>query len=132
MSAYYRSPEQKEIDSIFEMMEKAIRLNTYEADDLMYMIADLIPASPALAAAISNHAADFIHEREAEHSWTDIVVESYRRSLFDIDASAKYGTSYLTDNIPAMREFVTSYIRNQTLGSNTELTMNNDEVPVAH
>ncbi len=121
-----RSPEQKKIDKIFKMMEKAIRLNDYDADDLLFMVADLIPANPILAAAISNHAADFIKEQNGEHTWTDIVVEAYRRALFDIEASQLYGTSYFIGNLGAMTEFVTGYIRGQTMGDTTTV---GEEVP---
>ncbi len=114
-----RSISEKAIDRLFGMMEQAIRLNTYEADDLLFMVADLIPANPILAAAISKHAADFIHEDsiEGETSWTDIVVEAYRRALFDVEKSQLYGTDYFLGNLPAMENFVTNYIREHTLGS---------------
>jgi hypothetical protein len=121
MAKETRSREQKEIDRIFSMMEQAIRLNDYDADDLLFMIADLIPANAVLAGAISNHAADFIKEQNGEHTWTDIVVEAYRRALFDVEASQLYGTSYFIGNLKAMSTFVTGYITGQTMGDQTEV-----------
>ncbi len=125
-----RSPEQKKIDKIFAMMEQAIRLNNYDADDLLFMIADLIPANPILAGAISNHAADFIKEQDGEKTWTDIVVEAYRRALFDVEASQLYGTGYLIGNLSAMTQFVTGYIRGQTMGDENEVITATSDVVV--
>lgn len=117
-----RSKEQQAIDDVFAMMEDAIRLNTYQADDLFSMVADLIPVNAVLAEAIAKHASDFIVDirnwgEQESTTWTDIVVEAYRRSLFDIEYSALYGTSYFVTNLPAMKDFVTGYIRNATMGS---------------
>lgn len=110
---YPISSEQQEINEIFQHMEQAIRINTYEANDLMFMIADLIPANPVLAAAVANHAGDFIKSDDVtpDTTWTDIVVEAYRRALFDLVASPRYGTDYMVKNLEKMREFVNSYIR---------------------
>lgn len=125
--------QQQEIDKLFEMMEQAIRLSVYEADDLLYMVADLIPANPTLAAAISMHAADFINAATELHSWTDIVVEAYRRALFDENYSVLYGTDYLIGNLEHMENFVTQFIRNHTLGDEGELVLAEDQkVPTTH
>lgn len=131
MAKEARSREQKAIDRIFKMMEEAIRTNDYDADDLLFMIADLIPTNPTLAGAISRHASDFIKEQDGEHTWTDIVVEAYRRALFDIEASQLYGTSYFIGNLEAMTTFVTGYIKHQTLGNETEVGAEVEE-PVVH
>lgn len=113
-----RSSEQAEFDEIFSTMEEAIRLNKYNSDDLLQMVGDLIMSSPVLAHAITMHAADFIKEVDEDVTWTDIVVEAYRRALFDIEKSAQYGTGYFVNNIDAMRAFVVAYITDQTMGNN--------------
>lgn len=117
MSAVLNQEKQQEIDAIFQHMEAAIRLNTYEAHDFLFMVADLIPANPTLAAALGKHAAEFIESPDSPEdvSWTDIVVEAYRRALFDTVYSAKYGTDYMVRNIDGMRKFVNSYIRDHSM-----------------
>jgi hypothetical protein len=109
--------QQAEIDEIFAMMEQAIRLNDYGSDDLLYMVADLIPVNPTLASAIAQHAGDFMKNDAVagETTWTDIVVEAYRRALFDLEKSPLYGTGYMVNKIDAMRAFVTHYISNHSL-----------------
>jgi hypothetical protein len=115
--------KQKEFDGLFALMEAAIRLNTYEAADLLFMVADLIPANPVLAAAIGKHAADFIGEAPQDVTWTDIVCEAYRRALFDTEKAQLYGTGYFLDQIGAARTFVNNYIAQQTLGDGGPMTI---------
>lgn len=111
--------QQQEINEVFVLMADAIRAHGYEygAHDMLFMVADLIPHNPVLAAAIANHAGDFIESEACNHKteWTDIVIEAYRRAFFDVEQSPKYGTGWLIDNIPAMRQFVNDYIRNHAL-----------------
>lgn len=113
------SDQQQEINDIFSHMEAAIRLNEYKAHDFLFMVTDLIPANPTLAASIGKHAAEFIESDACrdDSTWTDIVVEAYRRALFDVTLSPKYGTGWMVKNIPAMRTFVEDYVRNHTMGS---------------
>lgn len=118
-----RSHKQAQYDEIFGMMERAIRLNEYGPDDLLQMVGGLVLTGPVLAQAISMHAADFIRDSQDEVTWTDIVVEAYRRALFDSEKSPLYGTGYFVGNLDAMRAFVTDYITGQTMGDN--------EVPTA-
>lgn len=122
MSAVMNQEKQQEIDEIFQHMEAAIRLNTYESHDFLFMVADLIPNNPTLAAALGKHAAEFIESPECPDTveWTDIVVEAYRRALFDTVYSAKYGTDYMVRNLDGMRKFVNGYIRDH--GMNVAVT----------
>jgi hypothetical protein len=115
---------QGKTDALFALMEQAIRQNgQYAASDLLYMLADLTPTSPDLAAAIGRHAADFIQGDGCTEDtpWTDIVVEAYRRALFDAEKSPLYGTGYFfvdgAANHAAMESFVTDYITRHTMGS---------------
>lgn len=112
------SYKQAQYDEIFGMMERAIRLNEYGPDDLLQMVGGLVLTGPVLAQAISMHAADFIRDAQDEVTWTDIVVEAYRRALFDIEKSQLYGTGYFLGKPDAMKLFVADYITNQTMGDN--------------
>jgi hypothetical protein len=109
-------------DEVWELMAQAIRLNSYSAADLFYMIADLTPANPPLAVALGRHAADILTGFDAEDDhppaadWTEIVVEAYRRALFDPERSPRYGTGYFIGNPAAARAFVQHYIAQHTLG----------------
>ena len=121
-----KSRTQQEIDRIFAHMEQAIRLHDYDPADLFYMIADLTPVNPTLAVAIGKHAHDFIKSEECDENteWTDIVVEAYRRALFDEEASPLYGTGYFIGRPDLMTKFVSDYIKNHTLGD-TDLAGSN-------
>lgn len=109
---------QAEIDELFGHLEHAIRLEEYEGHQFLDMVADLIVDNQKLATALLKHASEFIESAQcsAEATWTDILVESYRRALFDAELSPKYGTDWLVKNIPAMRQFVNDYIANCTMG----------------
>lgn len=116
-----KSAQQKEIDHIFSLMENAIRLNEYDPGDLFWMIADLTSVNPQLATAIGKHASDFIKSDECteETEWTDIVVEAYRRALFDEEASQLYGTGYFIGKPDLMKKFVNDFIRDHTMNTST-------------
>ena len=115
---------QAEIDELFSHLEQAIRLDEYEAFGFLDMVAELIGDNPVLATAILKHASEFVESEECtpDSSWTDIVVESYRRALFDTEYSPKYGTDWLVKNPAAMRQFVNDYIANCTMGDEGQAT----------
>lgn len=113
-------PTQADYDKVFALMEAAIRVNEYGLEDWLDMLAELCPQNPALARSLMLHSAQFMRERAADThtSLTDIIVESYRRALFDTHYSPLYGTGWFMNRIDDMTDFVTGYIQGQTMGDN--------------
>lgn len=119
------TPTQADYDKVFALMDAAIRLNEYGLDDWLEMLAEVCPQNPALARALMHHSATFMRETaEVERDGTtvtDIIVESYRRALFDAVYSPMHGTGWFMGRLDDMTNFVTSYIQGQSMGDDAPI-----------
>lgn len=96
------------IETIFAKLDKAIRKEKYEAADLFALIGSFIQEAPGIAYAMSQHASEILAPGHPipYGTYTDVAVEVYRRTFFDPEEAAKYGTDQMVNDPVALDHFV--------------------------
>lgn len=96
--------------TIFARMATAMRNNSYLESDLYDLIgsfaevADDNPGYSRIAAALAYHARDIVIETGPPESYTELMIEVYRRTFFDAEFAAIYGTQDLQGS-PFLTQF---------------------------
>ncbi len=100
----------KKTELIFSKLEKAMVARKYASKDLFHIIGAFVEDCPVVSRALAFHSRDILSEIETqkiEFDYTEVVVEAYRRTFFDTELAARYGT----DEFPKQGiEHLTSFV----------------------
>jgi hypothetical protein len=95
---------------VFEPLRQVLAKQTFFDYTLYDIIADFVTVQPQVAYAMASHARDITqHEADEDMTYTDLVIEVYRRTFYDPDKSKEYGTSFYADD-PAMLQQLTNFM----------------------
>lgn len=82
-----------------------LRTQEWNDVDAFTIVGNFIPVHPQIAHALAMHIADVLNEHKADVDWTDIIVETYRRTFFDRETASKYGTAYIALDDEKVKHF---------------------------
>lgn len=116
----------QEITAIFADLETVLRRTEYTDVDLFDLIGSFSDSSPTIAKAMSFHARDILGSTNEEANYTDIMVEVFRRTFFDDEMAARYGTNMMIGN-PVQARGLVDYI---TTRSNLDSMGKSNVIPL--
>ena len=91
----------------FAQIAAIIRKETHNDASLFRMLADIVPHNATFAYALGMHIADVLdgHQQGGDVAYTEVLVEAYRRTLFDPLAAAKHGPDYFDGDPERAEDF---------------------------
>jgi hypothetical protein len=90
----------------FAQMAQLIRKETHNDASIFAMLAQIIPVNPTFAYSLAQHIADVLNEHHEAVDYNEVLVEAYRRALFDPLHAQKHGSDYFEGDPARAEEFV--------------------------
>lgn len=102
-----------QMQAVFEPLSQKLQTRVFTDIDLLELIGEFAGNNPPVAVALAFHARDILteHDKADTHTeYTQVVIETYRRTFFDADAAALYGTQHIPQQGPEALGELSKYL----------------------
>ncbi len=108
---------QQRFDAAFAQIAAVIRKENHNDASILRMVADMMASDVEFAHGFARHVADVLDEHTESVNYTDIVVEAFRRALFDETTTNKYQTNYFGGDPAKAESFVQTMCKADASGA---------------
>jgi len=89
----------------FAKIAAIIRTETHNDASIIRTIVAMVPVNAVFGYTFGSAVADVLDEQTGEIDYTEVVVEAYRRTLFDLTTIQRYGLDYFGGDPQKAEEF---------------------------